>query len=105
MGTQSCHWQFHPHHQYSPVTVSVDAPQLHVGLGSDSGRPRGAVDQGQLSEAASFSNAGHPFVVHIHLEEEEMMGKRCFKQSEKSHIFNAVVENQTLTSISPWSMT
>lgn len=56
-----------PHHKYSPVAVSVDAPQLDVGLGSNCGRPRGAVYQCQLSEAATFSNAGHPFVVHIDL--------------------------------------
>ena len=58
-----------PHHEYSPVAVSVDAPQLDVGLGSDCGRPRGAVDQGQLSKAASFSDAGHPFIVHIDLSD------------------------------------
>lgn len=56
-----------PHHKYSPVAVSVNAPQLDIGLGSDCGRPRSAVDQGQLSEAAALSDAGHPFIVHIDL--------------------------------------
>lgn len=56
-----------PHHKYSPVAVSVDAPQFNVGLGSDSSRSWGAVDQCQLSKAATFPYAGHPFIVHIHL--------------------------------------
>jgi len=55
------------YHKYSPVAIPVDAPQLHIGLGSNRGRPRGAVYQGQLAEAASLPDAGHPFVVHIHL--------------------------------------
>lgn len=55
------------YHQYPPVAVSVDAPELHVGLGSDGGGSRGAVDQSQLSEAAALSDAGDPLTVHIHL--------------------------------------
>lgn len=57
------------HHEYSPVAVSVDAPQLHVGLSSDCGCSGGTVDESQLTKAASFPNAGHPLVVHIHLAE------------------------------------
>lgn len=59
-----------PDHKYSPVTVSVDAPQLHVGLGSNGGGPRGTVDQGQLSKTSSLPNTGHPFIVYIHLSQE-----------------------------------
>lgn len=62
------------HHEYSPVAVSVDAPQLHVGLGSDCSRPRGAVDQRQLSEAATLPDAGDPFVVHVHLSDRTDVG-------------------------------
>lgn len=60
-----------PHHKYSPVAVSVDAPQLHIGLGSNCGRPWGAVYQGQFAEAASFPDTGHPLIVHIHLWEKQ----------------------------------
>lgn len=55
------------YHQYPPVAVSVDAPQLDVGLGSDGGGSRCAVDQSQLSKAAALSDAGDPLTVHIHL--------------------------------------
>ncbi len=52
------------YHQYSPVAVSVDAPELDVGLGLDRGGSRGAVDQSQLSEAAASPDAGGPLTVH-----------------------------------------
>ena len=60
-----------PHHKYSPVAVSVDAPQLDIGLSSNCGRSWSAVYQGQLAEAASFPNTGHPLIVHIHLRAAE----------------------------------
>lgn len=56
------------HHQYPPVALPVDAPQLDIGLGLDSGGPRGPVDQRQLPEAAALADAAHPFVVDVHLE-------------------------------------
>lgn len=58
------------HHQYPPVALPVDAPQLDVGLGLDGGGPRGPVDQRQLPEAAALADAGHPLVVDVHLEEK-----------------------------------
>lgn len=56
------------HHQYPPVALPVNAPQLDIGLGFDGGGPGGAVDQRQLSEAAALPDAGHPVVVDVHLE-------------------------------------
>lgn len=70
------HVLFIPHcaglhyHQYSPVAVSVDAPQLDIGLASDRGCPGGAVDQCQLSKAAALADAGRPLTVHIHLSKK-----------------------------------
>lgn len=55
------------YHEDAPVAVSVDAPQLEVGLGFDGGGPGGPVDQGQFSETAAFPDAGHPLPVHVHL--------------------------------------
>ena len=82
-----------PHHKYSPVAVSVDAPQLDVGLGSNCGRPRGAVYQGQLSKAASFPDAGHPFIVHIHLSD-------WWEETKKKYIISrAAAMNQTTSHI------
>lgn len=57
------------HHEYPPVTVPVDPPQLHVSFGSHRGRPGGAVDQRQLSKAAPLSDAGDPLAVDIDLYE------------------------------------
>lgn len=57
------------YHQYSPVAVSVDTPELYVGLGSDGRGPWGTIDQSQLSKAAAFTNAGDPLTVNIHLLE------------------------------------
>lgn len=62
------------YHEDAPVAVSVDAPQLEVGLGFDSGRPRGPVDQGEFSETPAFADAGHPLPVHVHLRGEEETG-------------------------------
>lgn len=59
------------HHEYSPVAVSVNSPQLDIGLGFNGGCPRCPVDQGQLSKAAALPNAGHPLIIHIHLPDEE----------------------------------
>ncbi len=63
------------YHQYSPVAVSVDAPELDVGLGSDRGGSRGAVDQSQLSEAAALADAGGPLTVHTHLRENTLVSE------------------------------
>lgn len=59
------------YHEDAPVAVSVDAPQLEVGLGFDGGGPRGPVDQSKFSETAAFPDAGHPLPVHVHLRREE----------------------------------
>lgn len=56
------------HHQDPPVALPVDAPQLDIRLGFDGGGPRRPVDQRQLPEAAALPDAGHPFVVDVHLE-------------------------------------
>lgn len=65
------------HHQYPPVALPVDAPQLDVGLGLDGGGPRGPVDQRQLPEAAALADAGHPFVVDVHLEERKARERKA----------------------------
>lgn len=59
------------YHEDAPVAVSVDAPQLEVGLGFDGGGPRGPVDQSQFSKTTAFPDAGHPLPVHVHLRREE----------------------------------
>lgn len=59
------------YHEDATVAVSVDAPQLEVGLGFDGGRPRGAVDQSQFSKTAPLADAGDPLPVHVHLRREE----------------------------------
>lgn len=59
------------HHQDASVAVPVDAPELQVCLGLDSGSPGGPVDQRQLPKAASFSNAGHPLPVDIDLPQHK----------------------------------
>lgn len=55
------------HHQYPPVALPVNSPQLDIRLGFDGGGPGGPVDQRQLPEAAALADAGHPFVVDVHL--------------------------------------
>lgn len=62
------------YHEDAPVAVSVDAPQLEVGLGFDGGGPRGPVDQSQFSETTAFPDAGHPLAVHVHLRREGETG-------------------------------
>jgi len=81
------------HHKYSPVAVSVNAPQFHVGLGSDCSRPRGAVDQGQLSEAASFPNTGHPFIVHVHLSDRTARPNIVLQKWQKKKKVIALYKN------------
>lgn len=63
--------KFTTYHQYSPVALSVNTPQLDIGLGFNGSSTRGPVDQCQLSETASFPNAGNPFIVDIHLKKQE----------------------------------
>lgn len=55
------------HHEDAAVAVSVDAPELEVGLGRHGGRPGGAVDERELPEAAALADAGYPLSVHVHL--------------------------------------
>lgn len=62
------------YHKDASVAVSVDAPQLEVGLGLDGGGPRGPVDQSKFPETAAFPDAGHPLPVHVHLRGEEETG-------------------------------
>lgn len=59
------------YHQYSPVALSVDTPQLDIRLGLNCSCTRGPVDQCQLPETASLPNAGNPFIVDIHLKKQE----------------------------------
>lgn len=59
------------YHEDAPVAVPVDAPQFEIGLGLDSSSSRSAVDQGQFSKTASFSDAGHPLPVDVHLQTEQ----------------------------------
>lgn len=63
--------KFTTYHQYSPVALSVDTPQLDIGLSFNCSCTRGPVDQRQLSETASLPNAGNPFIVDIHLKKQE----------------------------------
>ena len=52
-------------HEDPAVGVPVDPPQLDVRVGGlDGGRARGAVDQGQFSEAASVADRQDFFAVH-----------------------------------------
>lgn len=98
-----------PYHEYSPVTVSVDAPQLDIGLGSNCGRPRGAVYQGQFAEATSFPDTSHQLIVHIYLSEEQSRSKLNSNVKLLKRYYSDIPkikrEGQTLTSISPWSIT
>lgn len=99
-----------PYHQYSPVTVSVDAPQLDIGLGSDCGRPRGAVYQGQFAEATPFPDASHQLVVHIYLSwvytsRQKLNSDVKLLKRYYSDIPKFKRDGRTLTSISPWSIT
>lgn len=57
-------------HQYPPVALPVNSPQLDIGLGFDGGGPGGPVDQRQFPEAAALPDAGYPFVVDVHLEKK-----------------------------------
>lgn len=61
----------HSYHEDTPVAVSVDAPQLKIGLGLDGGSSGSPINQSQLSKTASFSNTGHPLAIHIHLQTEQ----------------------------------
>lgn len=63
--------KFTTYHQYSPVALSVDTPQLDIGLGFNCSCTRCPVDQCQLPETASLSNAGNPFIVDIYLKKQE----------------------------------
>lgn len=58
------------YHEYSPVAFSIDAPQLDISLGPNCSCTRGPIDQSKLSKTASLANAGHPFIVDIHLDED-----------------------------------
>lgn len=95
------------HHKYSPVAVSIDAPQLDIGLSSYCGCSWGTVYESQLTKAASFPNTGHPLIVHIHLTESQR--RRLITDVQNKHQSSVCVcvknKDQILTSISPWSMT
>lgn len=54
-------------HEDAAVRVAVDAPQLHVRLGTDRGGAGSAVDESQLTEATALADRGHQLIVHVHL--------------------------------------
>lgn len=55
-------------HKNATVAISVDAPQLHICLRSDSGCSRGTIDQRQLAKTAPFTYRSYQFRVNIHLK-------------------------------------
>ena len=60
-------------HKNPAVGVPVDSPQFDVRVGGlDGGRAGGAVDQGQLSEAASVTDRQDFFAVH-----QDLLQKSC----------------------------
>lgn len=64
----SRHWN--AYHKDSPVAISINTPQFHIGFCFDSRCSGCPIDQCKFSKAAPLPNTGGPFTVHINLEEE-----------------------------------
>ena len=54
-------------HEDPAVGVSVNGPQLYVGLCLDGGRPGSPVDQSQLTKAPTLTDRAHEIVVDVDL--------------------------------------
>lgn len=64
----SRHWN--AYHKDSPIAISINTPQFHIGFCFDSRCSGCPIDQCKFSKAAPLPNTGGPFTVHINLEEE-----------------------------------